>query len=77
MSNEFMFPRSDNQKRKDNAHVIQFAAGLTIVGEETLLISYGINDCEPAIMQLPLKKLESLLIDVTKGTEVRNLMTKL
>ena len=77
LSNEFMFPRSDNQKRIDNAHVIQFASGLSIVGDHTLLISYGINDCEPAIMQLPLKKLESLLINVTKGTEVRDLMIRI
>ena len=76
LSNEFMFPRSDNQKRKDNAHIIQFASGLSIVGE-TLLICYRINDCEAANMQLPLNKLESLLINVTKGTKVRDLMAKL
>ena len=65
------------RREKNNAHIIQFASGLAIIGN-TLAISYGINDCEPAIIQLPVAKLETLLLDdLPRGTEVRDLMCNL
>mmetsp|Transcript_3926 Transcript_3926/g.9958 ORF Transcript_3926/g.9958 Transcript_3926/m.9958 type:complete len:575 (-) Transcript_3926:57-1781(-) len=76
VSNEFMLPLHDTEK-KNNAHIIQYASGLSIIGN-TLVISYGINDCEPAIIQLPVAKLETLLLDdLPRGTEVRDLMYNL
>ena len=76
VSNEFLFPLEGTEK-KNNAHIIQFASGLSIVGD-TLVISYGINDCEPAIIQMPVTKLKRLLLDkLTPGTEVRDLMSNL
>jgi len=79
LSNEFVFmaPSSRNEHAAD---VIQFASGLDIVGSDQdgkLMISYGINDCEAAIVFLEMKHVQELLSPVEKGTEVLHLMKKL
>jgi hypothetical protein len=77
LSNEFVFPRLDRYEReRKDPHIIQFASGLAKVGD-SLLISYGINDCESAVMWLQLGRLDELLIEVEPGQEVKDLMRKL
>ena len=72
VSNEFMFPSI----KANNPHIIQFASGLSIV-DNHVLIAYGINDCEPALIQLRIAEVDTLLLHVKPGTEVRDLMAEL
>lgn len=79
ISNEFVFmaPSSNNDKTGD---VIQFASGIDIVGSDEsgkLMISYGINDCEAAIVFVDMEKVHEILLPVGSGEEVVNLMKKL
>ena len=79
LSNEFVFssPSSDNENAAD---VIQFASGLDLVGSDLhgqLMVSYGINDCEAAVVFLDMEKINQLLLPVEDGKEVQNLMRKL
>jgi len=79
LSNEFIFmsPSSLNDNTGD---VIQFASGVDLVGSDKdgkLMISYGINDCEAAIVFLEMEKVQELLLPVNVGEEVANLMKKL
>ena len=81
LSNEFVFssPSSDS---KDTADVIQFASGLDVFGSDNdtegkVMISYGINDCEAAILIVDLDSVNELLLPVSDGDEVMNLMKKL
>lgn len=79
LSNEFVFssPSSENQNA---AEVIQFASGLDLVGSDLtgkLMVSYGINDCEAAIVFLDMEKINEILLPVEDGQEVQNLMQKL
>jgi hypothetical protein len=55
--------------------IIQFASGLDVVGD-TLIISYGINDCEGAVLTLEMSRLNELLIGVQPGLEVVDLMSR-
>lgn len=78
LSNEFAFMAPSS--RDDNtADVIQFASGVDLVGSDKdgkLMISYGINDCEAAIIFLGMEQVQELLIPVKDGEEVVNLMAK-
>ena len=79
LSNEFVFmaPSSRNDYTGD---VIQFASGLDLVGSDKdgkLMISYGINDCESAIVFLQMEKVQELLLPVEEGTDVVHFMKKL
>jgi hypothetical protein len=79
LSNEFVFssPSSENQNA---AEVIQFASGLDLVGSDLtgkLMVSYGINDCEAAVVFLDMEKIHEILLPVQDGQEVQNLMQKL
>jgi hypothetical protein len=63
--------------RSDDADIIQFAAGLDLIGsdkEGQLLVSYGINDCEGAAFYLDMQEVQQLLQDVAPGQEVADLM---
>jgi len=40
---------------------IQFAAGLALSGDDTLVVSYGINDCEADLLALPLARVLAML----------------
>jgi hypothetical protein len=72
-----MAPSSRNEHTGD---VIQFASGLDLVGSDKdgkLMVSYGINDCEAAIVFSAMEKVQALLLPVEEGTEVVHLMKKL
>lgn len=75
-----MFP-SPSSLNKDTADVIQFASGLDFIGFEDeggkLMISYGINDCEAAILFVDFDLVEDLLLPVNQGEEVVDVMKKL
>ncbi|KAL7517290.1 hypothetical protein ACHAWX_002221 [Stephanocyclus meneghinianus] len=82
LSNEFVFQTqsmsiSGGTKKYEDADVIQFASGLDLVGSDldgTLIISYGINDCEGAVFTIAMEKVLRLLIEVQPGQEVVDLM---
>jgi hypothetical protein len=81
LSNEFVFS-SPSSYTKDTADVIQFASGLDVFGsnddtEGKIMISYGINDCEAAILFVGLDFVNELLLPVNDGDEVMNVMKKL
>lgn len=79
LSNEFVF-MAPSSRNKNAADVIQFASGLDLVGSDQdgkLMISYGINDCEAAIVFLEMNHVQELLSPVEAGTEVLHLMKKL
>jgi hypothetical protein len=83
LSNEFMFQAQysslDDSKMYQDGDVIQFASGLDLVGSDrdgTLVISYGINDCEGAVFTMSMEKLNQMLIEVQPDQEVVDLMTK-
>ena len=69
-----------SSSKENTGHVIQFASGIDIVGSDEsgkLMISYGINDCEAAIVFLDMKKVQEILLPVGDGEEVVDLMKKL
>ncbi|KAL3797718.1 hypothetical protein HJC23_000263 [Cyclotella cryptica] len=82
LSNEFVFqtqsmPISEVTRKYVDADVIQFASGLDLVGSDvdgTLIIAYGINDCEGAVFTMGMDKVLGLLIEVEPGQEVVDLM---
>ena len=79
ISNEFVFMAPSSSK-ENTGDVIQFASGIDIVGSDEsgkLMISYGINDCEAAIVFLDMKKVQEILLPVGDGEEVVDLMRKL
>jgi hypothetical protein len=79
ISNEFVFMAPSSSK-ENTGDVIQFASGIDIVGSDEsgkLMISYGINDCEAAIVFLDMKKVQEILLPVGDGEEVVDLMKKL
>jgi hypothetical protein len=91
LSAEFVLPRAsaesdENGVASDDAEIIQFASGLEVVGGEhedgdgdgMLLISYGINDCEAAIVRVSVGYvLRDLLRPVEAGTQVVDVMQPL
>jgi hypothetical protein len=79
LSNEFVF-RTMSSPPRDDADIIQFAAGLDLIGSDKdgkLLISYGINDCEGAAFYLDMQEVQQLLLNVSEGQEVVDLMQKI
>ena len=75
LSNEFVF-RTMSSPRVNDADIIQFAAGLDLVGSDTLILSYGINDCEGAVFYLKMQDVEKILQSVSPGQDVADLMEK-
>ena len=41
---------------------VQFITGLALRGESTLLMAYGINDCEAKVAELPVKSVLEMLL---------------
>ena len=81
ISNEFVFRTNslpvDVAQQPLDGDIIQFASGLDVVGSDVdgqLIISYGINDCEGAVFTLPMHKVQRILIGVSSGQEVVDLM---
>ena len=72
LSQEFVFP-SKVANFSSDADVVQFASGLEWVpssassGRRQIAISYGINDCEGAIVTLDWTTVESMLIALDAG----------
>lgn len=80
ISNEFLFrSMSEQPGLKEDGDMIQFAGSIDLLGGEAdgrLLISYGINDCEGAILPVDMSIIQSMLTDVNEGSEVVDLMKK-
>merc|ERR1712166_49319 len=72
LSNEFCFLSGRLQQPEDDlvCDMIQFAGGLEIVprldGNDQLLISYGINDCESATTLISVEAVTALLLSVKR-----------
>ena len=81
ISNEFLFralsvPMGE-KKSPNDGDIIQFASGLDVYGSDIdgkLVLSYGINDCEGAVLTISMAKLQQMLIEVEPGQEVVDLM---
>ena len=83
ISNEFLFRALsmpiDEKDVSNDGDIIQFASGLDVYGCDIhgkLILSYGINDCEGAVMTISMEKLQKMLIEVEPGQEVVDLMRK-
>lgn len=83
LSNEFMFQAQyspiDDEKLYQDGDIIQFASGLDLVGSDTdgsLVISYGINDCEGAVFTISIEEVSKMLIAVQSSEDVVDLMAK-
>ena len=86
LSPEFVLP---SFAHPDDAEIIQFWSGLEVTAasssssssniqdESTVVVAYGINDCEGAVVTFPKKQVNALLRDVPDGHEVVDLMSKL
>lgn len=81
ISNEFLFRALSipigEKKSPNDGDIIQFASGLDVYGSDIdgrLVLSYGINDCEGAVMTISMAKLQRMLIEVEPGQEVVDLM---
>ena len=81
LSNEFVFRAnsipSEETEPPIDGDIIQFASGLDVVGGDVdgkLIISYGINDCEGAVFSMTMQKVQKMLIEVSPGQEVVDLM---
>eukprot|EP00814_Leptocylindrus_danicus_P000902 CAMPEP_0116021798 /NCGR_PEP_ID=MMETSP0321-20121206/10603_1 /TAXON_ID=163516 /ORGANISM="Leptocylindrus danicus var. danicus, Strain B650" /LENGTH=556 /DNA_ID=CAMNT_0003492741 /DNA_START=2039 /DNA_END=3706 /DNA_ORIENTATION=- len=72
ISNEFLFrSMSKIDGLKEDGDLIQFAGSIDLLGGEAdgrLLISYGINDCEGAILPVDMTIVQKMLIDVDEGS---------
>lgn len=77
ISNEFVFS-SPSSLDDDTADIIQFASGIDLIGSDVdgkLLISYGINDCESAVILIRMERIQQLLLPLEDGQkEVIDLM---
>jgi hypothetical protein len=63
--------------KKEDAEIIQFLSGLELVDDSTIVITYGINDCEGAATHVKLDQVDAMLRDVPKGKEVVDVMETL
>eukprot|EP00934_Nitzschia_sp_Nitz4_P003417 Nitzschia sp. Nitz4//scaffold1_size375055//142945//144581//NITZ4_000257-RA/size375055-augustus-gene-0.670-mRNA-1//1//CDS//3329540988//3407//frame0 len=77
LSPEFVFPSMVDGYQND-ADVVQFASGLewsTDGPERSIVIGYGINDCEAAVVHIDWKTVEEMLVAVDLGTQVAQTMS--
>lgn len=75
LSREFVFP---SKTYPQDADIIQFASGLELdVATEKVVIAYGINDCEGAVVHVDMKVVQEMLLPVKEGQQVLDLMRKL
>ena len=54
--------------------MVQFASGLEWDTADAILIGYGINDCEGAIVRVEWELIKSMLKTVEVGTQVAHTM---
>jgi hypothetical protein len=74
LSNEIIIP---SFHRPEQAETIQFMSGVELVGDDKsgrLLISYGINDCEGAIFDMKMERVQEMLQPVKAGQQVSDLI---
>lgn len=75
LSPEFIFPsKSARQEHQFDGDVIQFASGLELVhhkDEDFVVIAYGINDCESALLWVELGRVMQLLQPVNSTDDFR------
>ncbi|CAB9513746.1 expressed unknown protein [Seminavis robusta] len=81
LSPEFVFAsKSARSEHEADGDVIQFASGMEIVshddGVEYVVISYGINDCESAIVYVEMSRVVELLRPVDDGLRVVDFMAR-
>eukprot|EP00541_Cyclophora_tenuis_P018868 CAMPEP_0116558110 /NCGR_PEP_ID=MMETSP0397-20121206/9625_1 /TAXON_ID=216820 /ORGANISM="Cyclophora tenuis, Strain ECT3854" /LENGTH=190 /DNA_ID=CAMNT_0004083665 /DNA_START=143 /DNA_END=715 /DNA_ORIENTATION=+ len=78
LSAEFVLA-SNRPDHANDAEIIQFLSGLEVdQPNNEVVIAYGINDCEGAVVKLDLSsQVETLLQDVQEGKQVVDLMTLL
>jgi len=80
IANEFLFESLATTSNNNNdGEVIQFASGIDIVtnektGVQELLVSYGVNDCESAVLRVDMKVVQAMLLEVKDDQEVVDLM---
>ena len=79
ISNEFLFRAMSPTLRNENvdAETIQFSSGLDLIGSDVdgkLLISYGVNDCEGGSFFVDMEVVQKMLLEVSPGQEVNDLM---
>jgi hypothetical protein len=88
LSPEFVFPQAaavggsgasvrKKTNTKDDAEIIQFASGLErLVSDDhdSIVIAYGINDCEAVVVKTSMGQVRKLLRPVPFGTEVVDTM---
>ena len=61
-SREFCLGSAQNP---DDCESVQFITGLALRGESTLLMAYGINDCEAKVAELPVKRVLDMLLPLS------------
>lgn len=79
MSNEFLFRSlGGDGDHDDDGEVIQFASGVDVLrsdnGRDEVLLSYGVNDCESAVLKVDAEVVRDMLQRVEPGQEVADLM---
>ena len=59
-----------SQQLESDCEVIQFISGLELSSDETstLLVSYGINDCEAKVAKLSLERVWAMLVPLSGRT---------
>jgi hypothetical protein len=81
ISAEFVYPRGDGGGGGDvveDAEIIQFSSGLEVTEDgQTIVLAYGINDCEAAVTTVPWATVADLLRPVAAGQQVVDLMQPL
>mmetsp|Transcript_15816 Transcript_15816/g.22506 ORF Transcript_15816/g.22506 Transcript_15816/m.22506 type:complete len:571 (-) Transcript_15816:198-1910(-) len=80
ISNEFVFssPITPDVPKPNTTDIIQFASGLDFTNDGRLLISYGINDCEGAVVFTSFETVQNLLDStINNMKEVVDLMSKI
>jgi len=74
LSPEFVLPSA---QYSEDAEIIQFASGLELNGDDQLVIAYGMNDCEAAVVQVDLRTVHNLIRPVEAGKQVVDFMEPL
>lgn len=78
VSPEWVLPAASPPHAHD-AEIIQFASGLEVDpdGEHDIVVAYGINDCEAAVVRVAATTVWKLLRPVPEGQEIAHLMAPL
>mmetsp|Transcript_27940 Transcript_27940/g.42803 ORF Transcript_27940/g.42803 Transcript_27940/m.42803 type:complete len:125 (+) Transcript_27940:362-736(+) len=78
--NHIDHPNNNHNHNNDVTDIIQFASGMELLDPQqdddtgTLVMAYGINDCEAAFLPLQMKDVQQMLRKVPEGTQVVDVM---